>query len=309
MRSTRRRFIRLSGLAGAAALLGLPKRASWAATTARTGRLRLVFFTDVHASPEFGAPAALELVPKAINRRRADLVIGGGDLIYDGFEANPATAERQWKLYMEMHRAIKAPVEPALGNHDLVAVRPDDGSKPAADPRATFREAFAVAETWRSVDADGCRVLFLDSVDLTGDDRGYRGWVGPGQLDWIRHELGRTDTDTPIVAVTHIPLLSAIPQAVEGAAKPLEQHYIVGNNAEVLELFRDHNLALVLQGHLHAEEMIRWRGTTFITGGAVCGGWWRGPRFGTPEGFGVVTLRSGRVEWEYRTYGWAAKET
>ena len=74
-----------------------------------------------------------------------------------------------------------------------------------------------------------------------------------------------------------------------------------------MELFDRHNLLLVLQGHLHVDEMIRWRGTTFITGGAVCGKWWRGAWHGTREGFGTVTLRRGRVEWEYHSYGWQAR--
>ena len=53
--------------------------------------------------------------------------------------------------------------------------------------------------------------------------------------------------------------------------------------------------------------MLRWRNTTFITGGSVCGQWWRGPWQGTPEGFGVMTLRSERVDWDYHTYGWQAR--
>ena len=57
----------------------------------------------------------------------------------------------------------------------------------------------------------------------------------------------------------------------------------------------------------HAEEMLRWRGTTFITGGAVCGDKWRGPKHGTAEGFGVLTLRPDRVDWRYESYGWKAR--
>ena len=79
------------------------------------------------------------------------------------------------------------------------------------------------------------------------------------------------------------------------------------NNVEVLELFKEHNLILVLQGHLHVNELMRWRETTFITGGAVCARWWRGPNLGTEEGFGVVTLSEDHVEWEYIEYGWEAR--
>jgi len=62
-----------------------------------------------------------------------------------------------------------------------------------------------------------------------------------------------------------------------------------------------------MQGHLHVNELLRWRDTTFINGGAICGSWWRGSRHGTEEGFGLVTLRDNRVEWEYVDYGWQAR--
>ena len=48
-----------------------------------------------------------------------DLVIAGGDLIYDGFEVAAASCEPEWDAYMAMHREIRAPVEAVLGNHDL----------------------------------------------------------------------------------------------------------------------------------------------------------------------------------------------
>jgi 3',5'-cyclic AMP phosphodiesterase CpdA len=300
--SSRRRFLHTAGLAGVSALLGLPARAGWTAGGARAGTLRLVFFTDVHAHTDWQAPRALAAAAKAINAEHPDLVIGGGDFIYDGFEVAAAAAEPQWDVYMAMHEAIRAPVEPILGNHDLSAVRPDDGSKPSADPRRVFTTKLGVDRTWRCVDAGGARIFLLDSIEVSDDELQYHGGISSEQLAWLRTELGRTDPDTPIVAATHIPFLSAIPQATKGAITPLEANHLVVNNREVLDLFAEHNLLLVLQGHLHAEEMLRWQGTTFITGGAVCGDKWRGPKYGTPEGFGVVTLRPDRVDWEYKSY-------
>jgi len=210
---------------------------------------------------------------------------------------------------MAMHRAIRAPVEAILGNHDLVAVQPDDGSEPNFDPRSVFRQKLGLDRTWRVVDANGYRFFLIDSVEISDDDLMYHGRVSEEQLSWLGDELGRTDTNTPIVLVTHIPLLSVIHQAIKGATFAVEASRLVVNNREVLEHFADHNLLLVLQGHLHAEEMLRWQGTTFITSGAICGNKWRGPRYGTPEGFGVLTLRPDRVEWEYKTYGWTARRT
>lgn len=306
--STRRRFLHTAGLAGASVLLGLPTRTSWAAKGS-AGKLRLVFFTDVHALPDLGAPQALAMASRAINKRNPDLVIGGGDLIYDAFEVSAAAAEPQWDVYMKMHRAIRAPVEPILGNHDLTAVRPTDGSVASADPRAEFRKRFDLDPTWRVVDAEGYRIFLLDSVDIGDGELDYRGWINSEQLEWLGDELGRTDTDTPIVVATHLPMLSTIPQATKGSTFSLTENYMVVNNIEVLSLFAEHNLLLVLQGHLHAEEVLRWNGTTFITGGAICGNKWYGPKHGTPEGFGSLTLRPDRVDWEYHALGWEARGT
>ena len=72
----------------------------------------------------------------------------------------------------------------------------------------------------------------------------------------------------------------------------------------MLDAFADHNLLVVLQGHLHQNEAMRWRKTHFFTGGAVCAKYWRGPWHGTAEGFGVVTLREQRIDWDYVEYGW-----
>jgi len=307
--SSRRQFLHTAGLAGAWSLVGLPATASWAAKGATAGKLRLVFFTDVHAHTDWETPNALATAARAINAEKPELVIGGGDLIYDGFEVAAATADPQWDVYLSMHRAIRAPVEPILGNHDLTAVRPDDGSAPSADPRSVFRKKLSLDRTWRVIDAEGYRIFLLDSVEISNDELDYHGRISEEQLIWLSDELGRTDTDTPIVLATHLPLLSAIPQATKGSTFAVTKSHMVVNNLEVLELFAGHNLLLVLQGHLHAEEMLRWRGTTFITGGAICGNKWKGPKYGTPEGFGVVTLRPDRVEWEYKSYGWTAKRS
>jgi 3',5'-cyclic AMP phosphodiesterase CpdA len=305
--TTRRRFVRLAGLSGAATLLGFPTRTSWAARGSARETLRVGFFTDVHARTEWQTPEAMAAAAAAINAKKPDLVIAGGDLITDGFQSAAATVEPRWEAYLEMHRTVEGRVEPVLGNHDLVAARPEDGSEPAADPRAVFRTRLGVERTWRSFDAAGIRFFILDSIHVTDDDLKYHGRISDEQLAWLRAELDRTDTGTPLVLAAHIPLLTAFYQATDGATVAAPANRVTVNGHRVLELFAGHNLVLVLQGHLHVDEMLRWRGTTFITGGAVCGKWWRGSWHGTPEGFGVVTLRPDRIDWAYHAYGWVAQ--
>jgi 3',5'-cyclic AMP phosphodiesterase CpdA len=291
---------------GSAALAGLPLRASWAARGAAGEPFRIVFYTDVHARTEWETPRALAMAAAAINAERPELIVAGGDLITDGFQSSAAAVAPRWQAYLEMHRALRSRVEPVLGNHDLVAAVPEDGSPPSADPRGEFRRAFSLERTFRSVEAGGYRLLILDSVSVVGGDDQYHGRIEADQMRWLAAELGSIDRSTPIVLAAHIPLLTGFYQATEGATAAAPANRVVVNNREVLELFDGHNLLLVLQGHLHVEEMLRWRGTTFITGGALCGKWWRGSWHGTGEGYGVLTLRPDRVDWEYHGYGWKA---
>ena len=83
---------------------------------------------------------------------------------------------------------------------------------------------------------------------------------------------------------------------------------MVQNSAEVLKLFKDHNLKLVLQGHLHWVEDLFIEGKThFITGGAVAGRpSWKGTRTGE-EGFMLIKIKGEKVSWNYIDYGWETR--
>lgn len=303
---SRRQFLARSG--SAAALLMSGRHAAWAADTAAAGPLRLAFFTDVHTRLEWDTPQALQLAAAVINREKPDLILCGGDVITEGYESASATVAPRWDAYFEhLHRRLTAPVHVALGNHDVVAVQPADGSPAAADPRAEFRARFGLARTYCAFDLRGYHVIILDPLELTSDEQRYRGFVPPDQLAWLRADVQALDPRTPIILMTHIPLLTAFFQATAGATTPAPANRVVVNSAEVLAAFADRNLLLVLQGHLHVNELLRWRDTTFITGGAVCGKWWRGDWHGTGEGFGLVELADGRVDWRYVDYGWQAR--
>lgn len=269
--------------------------------------LRLVFFSDVHARAEWDTPEALAMAADAINAQNADLVIGGGDLITDGFQAPAASVAHRWDVYMTMHDALKGNVHAVIGNHDLVAAMPEDGTPPSQDPRQVFRDRIGVERTYYSFDVNGYHVILLDSIEITDFETKYRGFINDEQLAWLAHDLTSVPKERPIILATHIPFLTTFHQATEGATTAAPESRVVVNNREVLALFEDHNLVLVLQGHLHVSEVIRWRNTTFITGGAISGRWWRGAWHGTPEGFTQVTLRGSDIEWEYVTYGWEAR--
>jgi Icc protein len=303
-RPSRRCFLRILGAGGALTALPALAQTAWTIRGSERGVLRLVFYSDVHARTEWETPTALMMAANAINAQKADLVLGGGDLIEGGFSSTSEEVAPRWDDYMAMHSAIEGEHHAVIGNHDLVGALPMDGSPPAADPRLDYKRRLGLTRTYRSFDALGYRVMLLDSVRISDDSYKYHGWVSMEQREWIKEELSRLPTGTPIVLVTHMPLMTGFFSATEGATFQAKPNRVVVNNTDVLALFAKHNLVLVLQGHLHVSELLRWRGTTFITGGAVCANWWRGPYFGTKEGFSVITLSSDRVELEYLDYGW-----
>ena len=137
----------------------------------------------------------------------------------------------------------------------------------------------------------------LNSLDVTNDKR-YKGYVNDVQMEWLENELINLDKTIPIVLVTHIPLISAW-QFVNGGSRTVD------NSTEVFQLFNDHNLKLVLQGHIHWKEhgFINDR-FHFITGGSIAGNGWKGRRHNTKEGFVHVKVNGEEISWEYVDHGW-----
>lgn len=304
---SRRSFLRRS-LAGGAVWLGWPERLAWAVEPGSgTSGLKVAYFTDIHARVEWETPDALLMAASAINQHQPDLVLCGGDMITDGYTSGRKTVAPRWDAYLAMQNAIRPYPEVAVGNHDLVGVAPEDGSDILADPREDVRTRFGLAQTYRSFDRSGYHFMILDSVQVTDDELRYRGYIDATQQAWIKDDLAGVDPRTPIVVVCHMPMVTSFFQLTNGVESAVPPNRGLVNSQEVLSLFEHHRLLLVLQGHLHVNEMIRWRNTTFITGGAVCGKWWRGAWHGTAEGFGLVTLHPDKVEWEYHTYGWSAR--
>jgi 3',5'-cyclic AMP phosphodiesterase CpdA len=288
-------------IGGGVAAVGL--RRGWADPGAARP-LRVLYYTDVHAGSEGAKEAALELAADAMRAVEVDLVICGGDVINGGLVSTEAECGPKFQQYRRFLERLDHPVQHVIGNHDLAGAAPRDGEKPVEDPREMVRRELGIVEDYRTFDAGGYRFVVLDSVELTGGEAAYRGFVEPEQMAWLRGVVAATPPDQAFVLVTHIPFRTTFLQRKDGPGAGLPENLVVANANEVLAIFDGRNLPLVLQGHLHSNEVIDWAGRKFLMGGAVCGGWWRGPNLETGFGFGVLELGGGRVEWEYRGYGW-----
>jgi hypothetical protein len=150
---------------------------------------------------------------------------------------------------------------------------------------------------------EGWKFMIINSIEDTQRNK-YVGLIDTVQIAWIEAELEKTDPETPIVISTHIPFISVMTQRYGGSTVPNDSSLVVYNSSPVLDLFREHNLKLVLQGHLHVLEDIYYEGAHYITGGAVSAAWWRGPYLTCEEGFLWLTFGKDDFTWKYIDYNW-----
>lgn len=262
----------------------------------RSKTLKFAYLTDLHASEEHYVESAYERIFEALKKEKVDLILGGGDWITEGNFITISQAKKRFERFNSFWSALPGQKILIPGNHDFVKSSPE-----SLPDLSLYQTIFGPINT--SIDLSGTRLLTLQSLTFSiNKNLPYTGEVSKQQLKWLSLELDKIGSETPIILLLHVPLVTMLYQQTEGATAPAPIDKVVRNNLKVLEMFKAHNLSLVLQGHLHINEFMRWNQTTFITGGALCGKWWQGSNFGTPPGFGIVTMGVSGVEWSYRTY-------
>lgn len=282
----------MAGLgAFAMAQIFLPSLLRGATLSSDLKPLRLGFLTDCHAMSDHQAPAWLDQTAQLMNSLQPDLIIGGGDFVDGGFYQDGKTMDRRWKLATSFLNQVRTRLEPVIGNHDFYEPLNPDRTPSAKDPRRRFKKHFGLEKTYRSFEFRGYRFLILDSIKVVGGASPYQGWIDGAQLRWLDHELTRIPANQPIILCTHIPFRT---QADFGCGalmgRALAGRFEVQNSNEVMHRLQGRPLALILQGHVHMNEYLDLGGVPCITGGAVCGDWWKGPNRGTYAGLGMIEI-------------------
>lgn len=120
--------------------------------------------------------------------------------------------------------------------------------------------------------------------------------IGEQQLLWLQDVVKNTAKDQPLVIISHVPFLSVYYPVLEGRYTAADTFM---NQKLVFDLFKEHSLKLVLQGHMHLYEEIKVKGVQFITAGAVSGNWWHGNFEGTDPGHLEVDVKGKDFSWTY----------
>ncbi|MCD6345909.1 MAG: metallophosphoesterase [Bacteroidales bacterium] len=265
---------------------------------------QFVFLTDIHVQPERRASEGFEKAIAKVNEINPDFVLTGGDLIMDALNQTKSRADSLYQLYLKLQKEFTMPVYNTPGNHENFGFyKKDEVERSDPDYGIKIYRRY-IGQPYYSFDHKGWHFIVLNSVMET-DDRRYRGGVSTEEIEWLRKDLNTVDAETPIVVSVHIPLITAMTQIIDGALEPNPEGIVINNSKEVLGLFADKNLKLVLQGHLHYLEDLYMEGKThFITGGAVSANWWKGPRGNMEEGFLLLTVKGDDFTWEYVDFGW-----
>lgn len=270
-------------------------------------KFSFVFMSDIHYTQKFDAPKGFQMLVDTLNRLNPDLVMVGGDMIYDALRVKEKELLGNTNAYLKAASKIKAPLHYAVGNHEVFQLYQKDADTTGALYGKRYYEKY-FGKRYYSFDHKGWHFMVLDNIYIT-PDRKYIGKIDSTQLAWIRDDLKNVSDKTPIVIMMHVPLISTLSQVYGGGTNPNDDKVAAVDSHRLLRLFGSKNLRLVLQGHLHYFEALNILNKTMvITAPSVSGKWWRSKQHGIEEGFIRIDIDGDKMNYEYVDYGWEAKE-
>ena len=267
------------------------------------------FLTDIHLQPERAAEAGFQWAINEVNKRNPDFVLTGGDLVMDVLNQSYGRSDSLFNLYISMSEKFRMPVYNTVGNHEVYGWhRDEEGIEQHPEFGKKMFEK-RLGDRFYSFDHKGWHFIVLDAI-ARSESGGYTGGIEEEQVLWLARDLREVDPETPIAVSVHIPFITSASQVMRGSMAANTPGLVISNSMEVLALFSEYNLRLVLQGHLHyLEDIYVQNQVHFITGGAVSGKWWANEPDSKPEeGFVMIHVDGEELDWEYVDYGWTPPE-
>ena len=276
----------------------------------RKRSVRFAYIGDTHVTAD---KTPMESIAKCLRHAQdqADkprFILHGGDTIMDALAQDRSAVQKQWDAWNTVMKADNSlPIEHCIGNHDVWGVE-SAKNDPLYGKRWAV-EQMRISGRYRSFDRNGWHFIVLDSVQPTSEGRWYTGNIDPEQMDWLKADLAKTNPKTPILILSHIPILSATPFAGRSTAKADNLTVSGGmmhtDSADLVTLFYQHpNVKAALSGHTHLLDRVDYNGVAYLCNGAVSGNWWKSDtHYQTKAGYALVDLfDDGSVERTYLMY-------
>ena len=298
---------RRSAIKGLGGLLLLPSLSFATTPPPAKPALRIAHLTDVHLKDEMGAPGKFAKCLQHLQSHtpKVDFILNGGDIVFDMNKENLSSINSQWELLEKTMKAeCSLPVHYCLGNHDIWWQEQD--KQQAFYGKNYVMDRLKLRKPYYSMSKGGWKFIILDSLHLDIDGTWYIGKLGEEQFSWLKEELKTTDPTTPVLVMSHIPILTAMLMIEDNIVNRWE---MLGGDmhtdtSKIINLFYEHpNVKLCLSGHLHMRDKVVYNNVTYLCNGAVSGAWWEGNRRQTAPGYGLIDLYpDGTFDEHYLAY-------
>ena len=277
--------------------------------------LRFAQITDIHVQPELGAADGFRQCLRHIRSQvdPVDMVFNTGDAVMDCLAQDETRVTLIWDLWNKiLAEECTVPVHHVIGNHDIWGWHKKASNTTGDEPLWGKKIALAnykLSSPYYSFDQAGWHFVVLDTVQHADD--GYATGLDNSQIDWLQKDLAGVESKTPILVLSHIPIIGVAPllnnDALDAGDFKISATKILSDNVRVKNLFKQFpNVRLCLSGHIHLLDQIEYLGHTYRCGGAVCADYWKGVRNGECDaGYSLIDLyNDGSFDHEYVTYGW-----
>ncbi|HEY0175272.1 MAG TPA: metallophosphoesterase [Pedobacter sp.] len=298
---------RRSALRGIGGLLLAPALTFGNTSKEKHSVLRIAHLTDIHLKDKFDAPAKFARCLQHVQQQhpKVDFILNGGDVVFDMNKENLSTIDEEWKLVKSITKAESdLPVHYCLGNHDIWWNENSKGQ--TFYGKKYSMNQLELVKPYYSFTKSGWKFIILDSVHLDIDDTWYIGKLGDEQFAWLENELKVTNPSTPVLVMSHIPILTAVLMIEDNIINRWEMTGgdMHTDTSKIINLFYQHpNVKLCLSGHIHLRDKVVYNNVTYLCNGAVSGAWWEGNRRQTAPGYGLLDLYAdGSFDEHYVNY-------
>ncbi|MGD2034579.1 MAG: metallophosphoesterase [Bacteroidales bacterium] len=309
----RRNFLKTTALTGAA----ISTFPNYSKATTLTGKrehsLRIVQVTDMHIFPSEKVKAAISNLLEEIHdlQSKPDFVLNTGDAIMDSLSRSKKETIEQWEAYKNYFLdPLQYKIYCCIGNHDVWGWKlhetaleqdPDYGKNMAM-------KYLELDQRYYSFNAGDWHIICLDSTFKPEGEFDYIARLDDEQFSWLENDLQNTPENTPVLIVSHIPVLSASVFFDGDNEKngnwqvPGQWMHIDARRIKDL-LFRHPNVKAAVCGHVHLVDAVNYLGLSYFTNGAVSGAWWKGAYQEFSPAYAIIDLYAdGSVDCELREY-------
>ncbi|NER11863.1 hypothetical protein GWK08_00270 [Leptobacterium flavescens] len=308
----RRKFLKKLTFAGTAVTVGALLNPIPLFGSSRTKKLRIAHITDTHVYNARNCPGKMDqFIEKLLEiNPQPDLIFHTGDVIMEALAGSKATIKGQWDLWNRKWEAVPIETKYAIGNHDIHGNASGDRSSPSFGKQWMIDE-LQMPGRYYDFQRDGWHFIVLDSTQNINGQK-YDARIDLEQEHWLIDKLSGISQNTPVMIVSHIPILSSSVSSWAPTAKVRQfptPYYFHQDSDRIQEIFKTWGagkVRLCISGHIHMTDKLTSFGVDYLGGGAVCGRWWGSSVFRkTHCGFSMIDLFSdGSYKRTYYIYEW-----